>query len=251
MIGLLDATVFHARTQPRANKFRYGAFYIVAPVDELSRPRRVGLFSVDRANVFGLRTRDYGDGVTSPAAWIRIVLSSWHLNEADGEVRLMTLPRMFGYAFNPVSFWLCHDKEGGLRAVLAEVRNTFGERHSYLCYHDDHRAIAADDVLTSRKVFHVSPFMKMEGAYRFRFSAGQERMAVAIDLVDGCETLLRTSVTGRVAQLTSARLLRAVLTNPLYPLKVIGLIHYQAVKLFLKGLRHFHKPEPPSVTISR
>ena len=251
MIGLLDATVFHARTQPRANKFRYGAFYIVAPVDELSQPRRIGLFSIDRANVFGLRTRDYGDGIAPPAVWIRKILSSWHLEEVDGEIRLMTLPRIFGYAFNPVSFWLCHDRNGGLRAVLAEVSNTFGERHSYLCFHDGHRVIVPDDVLTSHKVFHVSPFMSMEGEYRFRFSVEQDRVAVAIDLMKGGQVVLKTSVAGRVSPLTSTRLLWAVLANPLYPLKVIGLIHYQAVKLFLKGIRHFRKPEPPTVAISR
>jgi len=251
MIGLLDAAVFHARSRPRANKFRYSAFYVVASVDELSQPRRIGLFSIDRANVFGLRTRDYGDGIASSSVWIRNVLSSWCLEKADGEVRLMTLPRMFGYAFNPVSFWLCHDRDGGLRAVLAEVRNTFGERHCYLCFHDDHRPIAPNDVLTSRKIFHVSPFMSMEGEYRFRFSIMQDHVAVAIDLMNHGEPVLRTSVAGRISPLTSTRLLWAVLANPLYPLKVIGLIHYQAVKLFLKGIRHFNKPEPPTTSISR
>jgi hypothetical protein len=251
MMRLLEAKVFHARMQPRANKFRYGAFYIVVSADELSAPRRVGLFSIDRANLFSLRTRDYGEGHTSPSAWIANVLAQWGLVETDGEVRLMTLPRLFGYAFNPVSFWLCHDKQGQLRTVLAEVSNTFGERHSYLCFHDDHRPIAPSDTLTSRKAFHVSPFMSMEGEYRFRFSAEEERIAVAIDLVNDGETILRTSVAGALEPMSSLRLLWAALRNPLQPLKVIGLIHYQAVKLFLKGFRHFRKPEPPSIAITR
>jgi DUF1365 family protein len=251
MIRLLEAEVFHARTQPRANVFRYGVFYLLASVDSLSNPRRTGLFSVDRANLFGLRTRDYGDGKTLPAVWIRNVLAEWHLPEADGDIVLMTLPRMLGYAFNPVSFWLCNDRDGRLRAVLAEVRNTFGERHCYLCFNRDHRPIAADTEITARKVFHVSPFMAMEGEYRFRFSITPERVAISINLLKDGEPLLCTSVAGAHVPLTSTRLLLAVLRNPLYPLKVIGLIHYQAVKLFLKGLRHFHKPEPPPVTISR
>jgi uncharacterized protein len=251
MIRLLEAEVFHARTQPRANAFRYGVFYLLASVDTLSAPRRAGLFSIDRANVFGLRTRDYGDGKTSPAVWIRNVLAEWHLLEADGDIVLMTLPRMLGYAFNPVSFWLCNDRDGRLRAVLAEVRNTFGERHCYLCFHDDHRPIAADTEIAARKVFHVSPFMAMEGEYRFRFSITPERVAISINLLKDGETLLRTSVAGAHVPLTSARLLLAVLRNPLYPLKVIGLIHYQAAKLFLKGLRHFQKPDPPHVEITR
>jgi hypothetical protein len=250
MIRLLHARIFHARAHPRANSFCYGAFYLVAPVDALSTPKRNSLFSIDGANLFGLRTRDYGDGVTSPAIWIRNVLAEWHLREANSKILLMTLPRMLGYAFNPVSFWFCHDSTGELRAVLAEVSNTFGERHSYICFHDDHRPIAPGDALTSRKVFHVSPFMGMEGEYRFHFSSTPERIAVSIDLIKDGEPILRTSVAGTLSPLTSARLLWAVLCNPLYPLKIIGLIHYQAVKLFLKGLRHFHKPEPPTTAIS-
>ncbi len=251
MIRLLDAEVFHARSRPRANAFHYGVFYLLAPIEALSPPRRIGLFSIDRANLFGIRTRDYGDGKTPLAAWIRRVLEEWRLPEADGDVVLMTLPRILGYAFNPVSFWLCNDRAGRLRAVLAEVGNTFGERHSYLCFHDDHRAIDADDEIAARKVFHVSPFMAMEGEYRFRFAVTAERLAIGIDLLKGGETMLRTSVAGTHRQLTSAGLLAAVLRNPLYPLKVIGLIHYQAVKLFLKGLRHFRKPEPPPAAITR
>ncbi len=220
-------------------------------MDTLSSSRRVGLFSIDRANLFGIRTRDYGDGKIAPAKWIRSVLAEWHFPEADGEIVLMTLPRMFGYAFNPVSFWLCNDRDGRLRAVLVEVRNTFGERHFYFCFHDDHRPIAADGEITARKVFHVSPFMAMEGEYRFRFSVTPERASIGINLLKDGEPLLRTSVAGTHAPLTSARLLWAVLRNPLHPLKVIGLIHYQAVKLFLKRTRHFHKPQPPSVAITR
>lgn len=251
MIRLLQATVFHARSRPRENRFRYGIFYLLLPVDTLSMPRRLGLFSIDRANLLGIRARDYGDGRTPPAVWIAKVLEDWRLPEANGEVLLMTLPRLFGYAFNPVSFWLCRDREGHLRAVLAEVRNTFGERHCYLCFHEDRRPIAPDDEIAARKVFHVSPFMAMGGEYRFRFCVTPERVAVAINLLEGGETVLRTSVAGTLAPLGSARLLWAVLRNPLYPLKVIGLIHYQAVKLFLKGMRHFRKPDPPPAAISR
>jgi hypothetical protein len=131
------------------------------------------------------------------------------------------------------------------------VNNTFGERHSYLCFHDDHRTIAPGDVLTARKVFHVSPFIAVAGDYAFRFSAAGGRIAITINLGDQDGLLLRTAVGGRVARLTSWRLLGALVRNPLYPFKVIGLIHYQAVKLFLKGLPHFHKPPPPIGSISR
>ena len=158
---------------------------------------------------------------------------------------------MLGYGFNPVSFWLCRDRAGALRAVLAEVNNTFGERHSYFCFHDDHRAICAGDRLSARKMFHVSPFMKVEGRYAFRFSTDGNRVAVTIDLEDDEGLLLRTAIVGRPSALSTRSLLALLARNPLYPFKVIGLIHYQAVRLFLKGVRHFRKPAPPDFNVSR
>ena len=251
MIRLLQAEIFHARERPRPNHFRYRMSYLLVPVEALSSPRRIGLFSIGGQNLFSLYGRDYGDGVSPPADWIRGVLREWRLPEADGAIVLMTLPRIFGYAFNPVSFWLCHDCDGGLRAVLSEVRNTFGERHCYLCLHNDRRGIAPGDEIVARKVFHVSPFIAVDGEYRFRFSVTADRVAIAISLVKDGETLLRTSVAGRAAPLGKASLLGALLRNPLYPLKVIGLIHYQAIRLFLKGVRHLHKPEPPAAEVTR
>jgi DUF1365 family protein len=250
MIRILDARIFHARSRPRKNAFRYGALYLMLPLTELSRARRIGLFSIDKANVFGIRTSDYGDGTRPPEQWIRQVLDDWRVPEADGEVWLMTMPRIFGYAFNPVSFWFCFDKAQQLRAMLAEVNNTFGERHCYLCFRDDHGVIDPQDALLSRKIFHVSPFIRVEGDYRFRISASAENVSVAIDLSDQDGPLLRTSVAGPLQPMTSTGLLRVLLRNPLTPLKVIALIHYQAVKLFLKGVRHFGKPEATAIPIS-
>src|ERR1700760_352828 len=155
MLDLVDARIFPARLRPKTNSFRYRAQYLLIDADSLSQPFRRGLFGMDRSNLFSLRTRDYGDGKTPPAEWIREVLHQWRIDETNGAVRLMTMPRIFGYAFNPVNFWFCLDRDGGLRAVLVEVNNTFGERHCYLCFHDDHRVIAPDDVLHARKAFHV------------------------------------------------------------------------------------------------
>jgi hypothetical protein len=250
MIQLLDARIFHERMKPRRNRFGYNALYCLFPLEMLADTRRVGLLSFNRANLFSIRSADYGRADVPPARYIRLLLDDWRLGEADGEVRLMTLPRVLGYGFNPVSFWLCFDRDKGLRAVLAEVNNTFGERHSYLCFHDDHRAIAPQDVLSARKVFHVSPFIKVEGRYAFRFGVTDERVAITIDLEDGEGVLLRTAVTGRPKAVSAGALLALLGRNPLYPFKVVGLIHYQAVKLFLKGVRHFNKPAPPGASVS-
>lgn len=249
MIQLMEAKIFHERMRPRNNRFSYGALYCVLPLGELSA-RRHGLMALNRFGLFSIHEKDYGDPGEAPASHIRKALDADGLVEADGEVSLMTLPRVLGYGFNPVSFWLCHDRDGGLRAVLAEVNNTFGERHSYLCRHDDHRAIQPGERLLARKVFHVSPFIAVEGRYAFRFTVAKNRAVIAIDLADDDGLLLRTSVGGRLMPLTAAHLLAVLARNPLYPFKVIGLIHYQAVKLFLKGIRPFRKPPAPQTRVT-
>lgn len=248
MIRSIAATVFHARLRPRRNSFRYKVGYLAIPLSELSE-RREGLFSIDRRNLFSLRSADYGSGV-SPARWIADVLQQWDIPQADGEVVLVTMPRVLGYVFNPVNFWFCYDRAGGLRAALAEVNNTFGERHCYLCFHEDRRTIGPQDTLSARKVFHVSPFMETKGTYSFRFDMTDDRMAVRISLADDQGPLLETSVAGQMNPLRSSSLLRALCTNPVMPLKVIALIHYQAIRLFLKRVRHIHKPVAPDFAIT-
>jgi DUF1365 family protein len=138
-----------------------------------------------------------------------------------------------------------------LRAVLAEVRNTFGERHSYLCFHADHRPITGDEDLVVRKAFHVSPFMDVKGAYRFRFAYGADRVNIKIDLHDENGLILATSMNGNPCPATMFELLKTALFNPLQSLKVVFFIHVQALKLYLKGVRHYRKPEAPQASVSR
>ena len=251
MIKTLEATIFHERLRPKRNRFGYRALYCLLPAPLLEQSRRAGLFGINRAGLFSVRASDYGRPGKAPVGDLRQLLRDWRLYEADGVIQLMTLPRVLGYGFNPVSFWLCYDRDGGLRAVLAEVNNTFGERHSYFCFHDDHRVIGPHDTLNARKAFHVSPFMTLDGRYAFRFAVRDDHIAIAIDLSDDAGLLLRTFVAGRPVALEERPLLPLLARNPLYPFKVIGLIHYQAVKLFLKGIRHVHKPPPPEFSVTR
>jgi DUF1365 family protein len=158
---------------------------------------------------------------------------------------------VLGYVFNPVSFWFCLNRVGALVCVLSEVRNTFGERHCYLSFHDDGRAITPDEWLTSRKVFHVSPFMQVDGHYEFRFAYGEEKIGVWINHHDAQGLLLTTSLTGKRRPLTDAALLRCFFSYPMVTLKVIGLIHYQALRLIRKGIRYNRKPAPPVTEVSR
>lgn len=249
-ISLIAARVMHARFRPRRNAFRYRVPYLALPSAALSAPGRFGLMSVDRRNLFSVRLSDYGHGALHGLDWVRTVLAQQQLGEADGEIVLVTMPRVLGFAFNPVSFWLCFDRAERLRAVISEVNNTFGERHFYVCRHEGHRPIAADDRIEAEKVFHVSPFMKVEGRYVFTFSYDAERLGVRIDLHDAEGLILTTSVAGPRQAATGGALARAFFGNPLLMLKVLGLIHYQALKLWLKGVAHFRKPPPPADAVT-
>ncbi|MEI9930185.1 MAG: DUF1365 domain-containing protein [Rhizomicrobium sp.] len=201
-------TYFHARLRPALNSFRYGAAYLYIPLDELGKKRR-GLLSIDGRIWFGVRTRDYGDG-QSAKAWIANVLEEWRVPEADGEVVLITMPRIFGYALQSSKFLAVQGSERRFARGAAEVSNTFGERHCYLCFREDRGAITPQDTVTAQKIFHVSPFLETKGDYSFRFSVGDGQLAIMIDLSDENGPLLRTSLAGTLVPATNGRLLRAL-----------------------------------------
>jgi uncharacterized protein len=163
----------------------------------------------------------------------------------------MTMPRMLGYVFNPVSFWFCRDRAGALRAVLCEVNNTFGESHCYLVHHDDRRPIEPDAWLKGRKVFHVSPFLPVEGGYRFRFRLDEGHAHVDVNYHDQEGLMLATSVGGRREALSDARVLRRFLGNPMMTLAVVVRIHWQALHLLCKRARFHRKPAPPAEFVTR
>jgi uncharacterized protein len=251
MAEIVTAQVFHARTRPRRNAFRYGVYYLRLKLEELTHPAKCALFSLNSFNLFSIRASDYQTGPLAAREAVAAALEEFGVTGADGEVELITLPRVLGFAFNPVSFWLCHDRAGNLQAVIATVNNTFGEQHRYLCCHADHRPIAAKDWLEAKKIFHVSPFLAVTGTYQFRFDCPPAKIAIWINHHDADGLLLSTSLIGETQPLTSARLLACFFRYPLVTVKVVALIHYQAVKLFLKGMRHYHKPAPPASEISR
>jgi uncharacterized protein len=223
----------HERHAPAQNRFSYGLFMLCLPLsklDALSLP----ILGVNRFNLLAFHERDHGPRDGSPLMpWIRDQLARHGLADiANGEVIIQTLPRLFGYAFNPVSFWYCLDRDGALRAVLAEVSNTFGGHHNYMVAHADGRVIGNDDVLVARKAFHVSPFFPVRGEYRFRFSERVGYLGVALDYFDGGMKLLTTRLSGRPQALTTRNLLVAWLRCPLLTFGVIARIHWQALRLF-------------------
>lgn len=244
--ALVVGAVFHERHLPVSNRFNYTMFTVCLPLSSLERGASA-LFGIERLRLFSFFNRDHGARDGSPLLpWVRAILSRHGLAEVcDGEVMLQTMPRLFGFVFNPVSFWYCLDREGRVRAVLAEVNNTFGEHHNYLIAHEDRREIHSGDCLRARKVFHVSPFYPVHGEYRFRFSPSATHLGVAIDYFDGGLLQLATRVAGRIQPLTTGSLLRAWLRSPLLTLGVVARINLQAIRLVAKRIPFFRKPHPP------
>lgn len=244
--SLVRGAVMHERHAPVNNRFGYTLFMLCLPLSRLAEAASP-LLGIERWRLFSFFNRDHGARDGSPLLpWIRTRLQRYGLDRVcDGEVMLQTLPRLFGFVFNPVSFWYCLDREGRVRAVLAEVNNTFGEHHNYLICHEDHREIRAGDELSAHKVFHVSPFYPVRGEYRFRFSARDAHLAVAIDYFDGDMLQLATRVSGRIERLTAGNLTRAWLRSPLLTLGVVARINLQALRLLARRVSVFRKPAPP------
>ena len=254
--SVVDAVVVHRRSRPRENAFRYKVAYLCLSLDSLEGAAGRWL-KLDRPGLVSFRRADHGgrDG-SDLRAWLRGILTKSGLDGVcDGEIVLMTMPRILGYAFNPVSFWFCRDRAGDLRAVLCEVNNTFGETHCYLVHHADHRVLQADEWLDGRKVFHVSPFLPVDGNYRFRFRLDrplQGRIVhVDVNYHDADGLMLATAVGGRLEPLMDRTVLRRFLGNPTMTLGVVARIHWQALKLWRKRARFYRKPAPPSEFVTR
>lgn len=242
---ILFGRVFHARLRPARHAFAYPVFFLRVPLSGWARAGR-GILSVDRWNLLSLMARDHGPRDGSPLEpWVRRQLARAGVAGADGEILLQAFPRVLGYVFNPISIYYCHDREGRLRAALCEVSNTFGERHNYLLSHADGRPIGSRDWMRADKAFHVSPFCEVEGFYRFRFEGDARRQRARIDYHDREGKLLVTAIEGEARPVDGASLARALLAYPFMTAGVVARIHWQALRLWLKRVPWFAKPEPP------
>jgi DUF1365 family protein len=238
---------FHGRKGVVQNSFRYSVDYVLLNPETARGP---ALFSRNRGNLTSLHDSDHGGPPRQGRgiAWVREVLSSHNLPGSE-KIELLAQPRFLGHVFNPVSFWLCQDFKG-LRVVIAEVSNTFGDRHSYLCHRDDLAPITREDLLVAQKIFHVSPFQPVEGGYQFRFDIRADRIGIWIDYTAGQGGLVAT-LTGPRRPLTSAAILWAALRRPFGARRVLALIHWQALKLWWKGAGYRPHPKPPADEVTR
>lgn len=249
--GLYPGLVVHGRTRPKAHALRYRIFMLLLDLDEgPALAKGLRLFGFDTPGAFSFHTRDHGDGSSRP---LKAQVEA-HLSQAGlafgGPIRLLCMPRVLGAVFNPISVYFCHGQDGDLSAILYEVNNTFGDRHSYLIP----APAPATEGETLRqaidKGFYVSPFMDMGLTYAFTIRPPGERVAVSIQVADGEGPLLSASFTGERLALSDRALIGAWLSHPWMTLGVMGAIHWEALKIWLKGGRLRPRPKPPALPVT-
>jgi len=234
----------HRRFKPRAHRLNYRVFWCLLDLDELPYlPSRLRLFSLKGFNLFGFRNADHGDGSGRPLrAQVEAHLAAAGIDLGGGAIRLLCMPRLLGFVFNPISVYYCYDSRGAIKALLYQVHNTFGQRHSYLIPVDNKPGDPLKQCCL--KAFYVSPFMDMDIAYRFRVQPPDKRVTLVIEGSDKQGPVLVASLAGERRALTDAALLRVFLSFPLMTLKVVAGIHWEALKLWVKGMRL--RPRPPA-----
>jgi DUF1365 family protein len=246
--------VRHRRLRPAINAFAYRVFFLRLPLRAMGDTGFGSRWmSRNRFNLLSFHDTDHGDGKQPLVRWAEALLHDEGILDADGEIWLQTFPRVLGYVFNPVSFWFFHRQDGTLRAILCAVSNTFGEKHAYLL--DTGTAMPYGIELGARKHFHVSPFFAVEGRYRFRFMRAQrgglEANVARIDYCDPEGPALKTSISGTAHAIDDQAVLQAFFSHPMMTWGVMAKIHWQALRLWLKRVPFFRKPQPPLSGVSR
>lgn len=245
--------VRHRRYGHAAHFLRYRIAYLLLDLDRTAEAGTLTrLLKVGRGFLLAFDPRDHGDGRSSDlAAWVRGFLRHQGVNEDAARIELLTLPRMFGYVFNPVSVYFIRDRQDHLHHILYEVGNTFGERHFYLC------AVQSDTSSFDHvcdKEFYVSPFFGINGQYEFRVHPPDEKVALSISYRTGDEKQLGAWFDAKARPVTSRTSIGLLLRFPFMTVGVIAGIHWEALKLWLKGARyHRHGPKAaePGVSYNR
>lgn len=245
--ALYVGTVGHERTRPVRNRFRYGLYFLLLDIDRIAETAAsLRLLSYNRPGPISFHDRDHGPRDGSPLRpWMEGVLAKAGIDLDQGQILLLAFPRVLGGRFFPVAFWYCFHRDGSLRAVLAEVNNTFHQHHSYLL-HEGGTALPWGRTLHATKVFHVSPFIPMDARYEFEFAEPDERLSLRLrDVVEG-ELLLVAGIALERRPLRSGQLLAAVLRYGPMSSRAWVLIRWQAVTLLRRGIRYLRRPPLPS-----
>jgi DUF1365 family protein len=248
---LYECRVWHHRLEPKEHQFRHNVFMFWLDLDELDQiPKNLALFSHNKFNAYSFYDRDH---LAEEGETIKENIFQWLKQnnvelQQDDKVMLLTFPRVFGYTFNPVSFYFCFRKSGDPFCAIAEVSNTFKERKRFLLPTTGSE-LSNRFELRAPKHFYVSPFAKLDIEFHFRLRVPNSRMSILVDDYEGPNRILTTSLTGRQKALTNSRLAWFTLRYPLITLKVIFLIHFQALLLYLKRIPLIGKAANPELQI--
>ncbi|HEX4504629.1 MAG TPA: DUF1365 family protein [Alphaproteobacteria bacterium] len=248
--AIYSGTVAHRRLRPRQHSLKYRAFWMLLDLDELpALDRSFKRFSYNRFNLFSFHDRDHGDSSDKPLRqWVEGHLKDAGIATDGGPIRLLCLPRILGYVFNPISVYFCYLGDGTLNAILYEVNNTFGQRHSYLIPVEANGRRMIEQSCSKR--LYVSPFNDMNMSYAFKVQSPEASVTVGVDALDPSGLMITTSLHGKRAEFTDRAMISAFLGHPLLTLKVIVAIHWEALRLWLKGMKITDRPPGPETPVS-
>ena len=237
---IYNGKVIHKRFKPKEHFFKYNVFSLFIDLSELDQLNdSLNFFSLNKFNLISFYEKDHGDrDGSSLMEWVKNNLSVNKISTDNIRVKLLCYPRILGYVFNPLSIFFVYDKNENLISILYEVKNTFGEQHTYVF------KVESDNKLIQNncsKKFHVSPFIEMDCNYFFRILYPGEKLSVVIDQYDQEGKILFASQDGERCNLTSKNLMKSYLKHPLMTFKIISAIHFEAFKLWIKGIRFIKK----------
>ena len=238
--SIYNCTVVHKRFRPKEHHFKYDVFALLLDLSELSSiEKNIHLFSYNKFNLISFHDRDHGprDG-SSVVDWVKKSLIENKIDAENIKIKLLCYPRIFGYVFNPLSVFYIYNTDEKLISILYEVKNTFGEQHTYVF------KIESDENLLQHnceKKFHVSPFIEMECKYFFRVLKPSEKISVIIDQYQNNEKLLYASQVGKKTELNNKEIFKSYIKNPMMTFKIIIAIHFEAFKLWMKGIKFIKK----------
>ena len=238
--SIYNGKVIHKRFKPKEHFFKYSVFSLLIDLSELNQlDKEIKFFSFNKFNLISFYEKDHGsrDG-SSLVAWVKKNLEANNIHFKDVKIKLLCYPRIFGYVFNPLSVFFIYNSNEKLISILYEVKNTFGEQHTYIFKVDDDLKLFQHNC---SKKFHVSPFIEMDCKYYFRILKPEDKMSVIIDQYQANEKILYASQDGKRVDFNSKELLKSYLKHPLMTFKIISAIHFEAFKLWTKGIKFIKK----------
>ena len=236
---IYNGTVIHKRFKPKIHFFKYEVFSLLIDLSELEKlDKTISLFSYNKFNLVSFFDKDHGerDG-SSLINWVKKNLKENDVNCENIRIKLLCYPRILGYVFNPLSIFYVYDKNDKLISLLYEVKNTFGEQHTYIFKIKENNLLKHN----CEKKFHVSPFIEMNCSYFLRILNHADKIAVIIEQYQLNEKILYASQNGKRTDFTTSELIKSYLKHPLMTFKVIAAIHFEAFKLWTKGIRFIQK----------